>query len=980
MHNRLISLVLTSGLALASVARAADPTLIGWWKLDDGSGTAAVDSSGQGRNGTLLGGPTWSMDGVLGGCLVFDGSDDYVVVNGSFALPQYSVALWFRQDSGTGAQRDLISVEAAGQLSGILLEVGTDGRLRFLHRAPLAATGGSSLYTTSSPDAGSWHHMAAVKSDSQMVIYLDGEAVVSQAETTQFDASPTLVYIGILDTRMMRPWPGPIDDVRLYNRALAESDIPAVMKGGEDTTLASKPSPEDKATDAVRDVVLGWNSGQFAKTHDVYFGTSFDDVNNASRTSQKGVLASQDQDATAFDPAGLLAFGQTYYWRIDEVNAAPDNTVYKGKTWSLTAETYGYVVKPTKATASSVMTAAMGPEKTIDGSGLDSSGQHSTTATQMWLSKKNVSPVWIQYEFDKTYKLYQMWVWNSNQAVEGSVGFGAKDVTVETSTDGTTWTALADVPEFADATGEPNYTHNTTVDFGGAQAKYVKLTIHSNWADGTKQAGLSEVRFFYVPVKAYGPNPASAGTGVAVDGVLNWRPGREAVKHQVYLGTDPSALTLVNTVTAHSLGLGSLGLLYGKTYYWKVNEVNDAGSPSVWEGDVWSFTTITYAVVDDFEQYDDVCKRIFFSWVDGFGYSASADCSVAASAGNATGSTVGNVSAPFAERKIVHGGTQSMPMAFDNTKSPYYSETQREWTDPQAWTGGGVNTLVVYVRGDAPAFLETSPGTLLMNGMGTDIWNAADQFRFAYKSLKGNGSIVARVDSVSNPNEWAKAGVMIRQNLDSGSTFAIAAATPTPSHGISFQYRTTAGATPSNTDVNMVSTPGPYWVKLTRTGDTFTAQRSVDGVAWVDITVTPAVTVAMGSDVLIGLAVCSHVTGTPCGAKFSNVSTTGGVSGSWQVAEIGVAQVNGNTPETFYVALQDNTGTTKVVSNPDPTVIALGAWQEWTIPLSQFASAGVKVGSIKKMVVGIGDRSSPKAGNAGKVYIDDIRLTRVAAP
>ena len=42
---------------------------------------------------------------------------------------------------------------------------------------------------------------------------------------------------------------------------------------------------------------------------------------------------------------------------------------------------------------------------------------------------------------------------------------------------------------------------------------------------------------------------------------------------------------------------------------------------------------------------------------------------------------------------------------------------------PQAWTGGGVNTLVVYVRGDAPAFVETSPGTILMNGMGTDIWD-----------------------------------------------------------------------------------------------------------------------------------------------------------------------------------------------------------------------------------------------------------------
>jgi len=164
-------------------------------------------------------------------------------------------------------------------------------------------------------------------------------------------------------------------------------------------------------------------------------------------------------------------------------------------------------------------------------------------------------------------------------------------VTVETSLDGAIWTALGGVMEFAQATGEPNYVHNTTVDFGGVQAQYVRLTIADNWSEGTKQAGLAEVRFFYVPVKAFGPTPATGATGVAIDAVLNWRPGREAVQHQVYLGTDPNALTLVQTVTSHSLGLGSLGLQYGKTYYWEVSEVNDAATPSIWEGDVWSFST-----------------------------------------------------------------------------------------------------------------------------------------------------------------------------------------------------------------------------------------------------------------------------------------------------------------------------------------------------------------------------------------------------
>jgi regulation of enolase protein 1 (concanavalin A-like superfamily) len=567
-------------------------------------------------------------------------------------------------------------------------------------------------------------------------------------------------------------------------------------------------------------------------------------------------------------------------------------------------------------------------------------------------------------------------VWNSNQEVEPLSGFGAKDVTIGTSMDGVNWMPLAGVPEFAQAPGDPNYGHDTTVDFGGVLAKYVKLTITSNWADGTKQGGLSEVRFFYVPVRARAPQPASGATGVPLDGVLNWRPGREAVRHDVYAGTDAEAVlkgtAAVHTVTTHSLGLGSLAAEYGRTYYWKVNEVNDAASPQSWEGDLWSFTTIGYGVVDDFEAYDDVCNRIFFSWVDGFGHSGSTECSVAQSAGNATGSTVGNVSPPFAEQTIVHSGDKSMPMAYDNTRAPFYSETQREWTVSQAWTGGGANTLVVYLRGDAPAFLETSPGTLLMNGTGTDIWNNGDQFRFAYKSLKGNGSIVARVENVSNTNAWAKAGVMIRETLQPGSAHALVVVTPGGS--ASFQRRTVAEDVSTSTDVAGVA--APYWVKLTRTGDTFTGQISADGVTWTDIAVTPALSITMANDVFIGLAVCSHDTALVCGARFSHVSTTGSVASQWQMAEVGRGQVNGNQPETFYVALQDNAGKMAVVSHPDPTVIATGNWEQWSIPLSQFTSGGVNVGAVRKMIIGVGDRGVPKAGGSGKLYIDDIRITR----
>jgi hypothetical protein len=109
-----------------------------------------------------------------------------------------------------------------------------------------------------------------------------------------------------------------------------------------------------------------------------------------------------------------------------------------------------------------------------------------------------VVPHWIQYEFDQMYTLHELWVWNSNQMVEPYIGFGARTVKIEYSTDGTKWTPLEGVPEFARATGKAGYAHNTTVNFGGVSAKFVKLSIEKGWGT-TPSVGLSEVRFFQIP-------------------------------------------------------------------------------------------------------------------------------------------------------------------------------------------------------------------------------------------------------------------------------------------------------------------------------------------------------------------------------------------------------------------------------------------------------------------------------------------------
>ncbi len=477
-----------------------------------------------------------------------------------------------------------------------------------------------------------------------------------------------------------------VDDCKFY-----EGDyVPTTPKN---QLGAYSPTPDRNAVDIPHDPTLSWKAGPFANAHNVYLGASFDDVNTADLTK----AASKGQTGTTFKPADLLEYGKTYYWRVDEVNAPPSTAVFKGDVWSFTVEPYAYPITGIIATASSSDKASTSPANTINGSGL-TNDLHSTSTDAMWMSSAiGPTPVWIQYQFSRVYKLYELWVWNHNTEFEPVLGYGCKDVTIETSTDGTAWTLLKDV-QFAQAPAAGGYAHNTTVDLGGVMARYVRLTAKSNWSMvGLKQSGLSEVRFFYVPLEARGPQPAQYAEGVTVDGALDWRPGREATSHQVVFGTDKAAVAdgtaTSKTVSEHGLAPGALD--FGTTYYWKVDEVGAATYP----GSVWSFTTQEFAVVDNFETYTDAeGSRIYESWVDGWT--------------NSTGSVVGYLQAPFAERTIIHGGKQAMPFGYDNTKSPYYSEAQRTFDTPQDWTVSGADTLSLWFAGPVGANPANDPAGL----------------------------------------------------------------------------------------------------------------------------------------------------------------------------------------------------------------------------------------------------------------------------
>ena len=983
----LLFLVLLLGVAAGS----ATAELIAYYPFDEGQGTTTVDDTDNGNDGTFNGDVEW-VPGFKGTGVHFDTGGDRILIgeiDPTAANDAMTLAAWINWE---GLDHSISQQGIIGKREGWdpgtnvkwFWQVQPSGALLF--RADWSG-GGAGLWwgnTYLVPYANEWAHVALTWDDGAAVQYINGEEVSTGNVTFQDTADDTIVSIGCVSATNNESFVGTIDEVRIYDTALTAAEIAQAMQPGAATT-SSAPMPPSGATDVRTDVVLSWTRGELAASHDVYFGTSFDDVNAASTTDDRGVLASPGHSGTSYDPEGLLDIGQTYYWRVDDVNAPPNSTVFRGPIWSFMVEPYAYPLANVTATASSsAADKGMTPDKTVDGSGMNAADEHVTEETDMWLTEMlTVLPAWIQYEFDQVHTVDEMWVWNSNQSVEDFIGFGAKDVTVEYSLDGVEWSLLREV-QLTQAPGQDGYGAYDTVDMEGVQAKFVRLTITSNWSLYMQQTGLSEVRFLYVPIKAREPEPAVGVEDVDLDAVLAWRPGRGSAAHEVYVSSDRAAVAdgtaLLDTTETLSYDLSGAGLEYGQTVYWKINELDENGAVLA-AGDIWSFSTTEYFVVDDFESYtNEVGNRVFQTWIDGWGFTEPAPGHL----GNGTGATVGHdiwsqnsayFEGDIVETDDVHGGRQAMPLYYNNTEAPFYSETERTWTTAQNWSANGATELSLWFRGNPGAFVETSPGNITISGAGADIYNQTDEFRFAYKQLTGDGSITARIESLENTHVWAKAGVMIREGLTPGARQVHMIGTP--DNRMEYMYREFANGTTSAVATDVDSTPLPHWVRITRQGSTITGEYSADGVSWEMIVASDGTSstksITMIGTIYIGLAVCSHVFGVGTVAEFSNVQTGGGVSGAWQVEAIGVAQP-ANDRDDLYLVVEDSGGRSKVMVYPD--AVLLSDWTQWKIPLSEFTDAGVNVATVKKMYIGVGNRTAPAPSGTGVITIDDIRVGR----
>jgi glucose/arabinose dehydrogenase len=212
-----------------------------------------------------------------------------------------------------------------------------------------------------------------------------------------------------------------------------------------------------------------------------------------------------------------------------------------------------------------------------------------------------------------------------------------------------------------------------------------------------------------------------------------------------------------------------------------------------------------------------------------------------------------------------HGGTESQTVTIPAT--------------PTTYTATFVGTPVTWQSQDVGAVASAGSwtlngGTHTVAGNGADIWNAADEFRFVYQQLSGDGTITAKVSSFTNNagNANGKAGVMIRESLNANSPHAMAAMPPqTTITLVKHVKRLSAGAT--SAAQTGPSPTFPAWVRVVRAGNTLRAYHSTDGTTFTELGTVTTIT-SMTGPVFVGLAVSSHVDGVNATAVFDGVTVT----------------------------------------------------------------------------------------------------------
>jgi hypothetical protein len=644
-----VAFVLVLSLVLTSVASAADPDLIGWWPLNEGSGDTVIDLSASGNDGTInnidggglgAGGAVWVNDPERGMVVSFSGDNSSgAYVSTDLIIPamdldnDFTWALWVKQEGdGTGVNEVILGNRYGGTAAPLQFIKFTSTRFEYYH------DGHNGTIDYEDPTPGEWVHMVVVKEGATLTYYRNAE--LSATETTTATIDENAFGMGGDATNAAEMWSGHLSDVRLYTKALSPGEILGVMQGaGGLWPYAAAPTPADGTLHKDTWVNISWRPGGYAVSHDVYFGDNYDAVNEGAEGTFQG------NKTDTFFVAGFPGFpvpdglvpGTTYYWRIDEVNDSEPNSPWKGDVWS-------FAIPPKTAYFPN-------PADGAESVGVD------------------VKLSWTGGFGAKIHTPY----------------FGDNFDQVDNATGGMAQGTLT----YAPGTLKMAKTYYWRVD------EFDIIETHKGdvWSFTTEGA-------------AGNPSPANGAVDVTQTPTLTWVPGVFADTHEVYFGADVASLELKSSgnLGAESYEPGQLE--WDTTYYWRIDEANNANAESPWTGPLWSFTTANFLIIDDMESYNDInegepeSNRIYLAWIDGYDNPAT------------NGSVVGNANAPFAEQTLVHGGLQSMPMAYDNAVGK--SEATLTLTSNRDWTVKGVDTLTIWFRGSSSNAAE--PMYVVLNG------------------------------------------------------------------------------------------------------------------------------------------------------------------------------------------------------------------------------------------------------------------------
>ncbi|MHC4433463.1 MAG: LamG domain-containing protein, partial [Planctomycetota bacterium] len=503
---------------------------------------------------------------------------------------------------------------------------------------------------------------------------------------------------------------------------------------------------------------------------------------------------------------GALELEKTYYWRVDEFDGSVTHT---GDVWSFTTipdipihEDPNFIAwwkLDENMGATALDWSGHGNHATLVGPTWSAPGRHGdaslslTSATYLtienltynsaeqtevtvcaWISTRSSGSQFIA-SFDRgDYLSLEI---NGPAASYGQVGWivmtssGRVDLGSFARVDDGNWHHVAGVFDngrmtiYIDGQAEPPVTGGSTFGSGNLRPGVIGGNSDADgYSGGNPVQNLDDLRIYDRalthdeivlvmrgdPLLAWNPNPADGSTPDIDNATpLTWSAGDDASSHEVYFGTDED--TVKNADGSDTTGIyrgrqnattfaPAEGLEWrGGPFYWRVDENNADGT--VTKGSVWSFAVADFILVDDFEGYTDNeadNETIWQHWIDGYEDAAN-------------GSQVGNLMPPYAEQVIVHGGMQSMPLTYNNTAGVTNSEAVLTLTAPRDWTRHGVDMLSIWFRGYPPSvggFAEGPGGTFTVTAAGTDISGAADEFHFAFRTLTGPGTIIARVDSL----------------------------------------------------------------------------------------------------------------------------------------------------------------------------------------------------------------------------------------